>query len=152
MNYWFESIEATTFSLIRSLIVTHDTDSALFQKTLKLAVETDIFKQPLTASSTRHRCTTRKRNQHLLTDAQNDERLTLALRANLDAALTAQVRALAAPSPTSTDKTPPPAKRTYRATAASAHAVAQCTANKELIARAEVTEARRFCPRWCSKT
>jgi transposase len=46
---WFEGIGATTFSLMRARMVVHDADNGLFEKTLEKAVESGIFKGPLTA-------------------------------------------------------------------------------------------------------
>ncbi len=46
---FFEGIGATTFSLMRARMVAHDADGALFEKTLRRAVDAGIFKGPLTA-------------------------------------------------------------------------------------------------------
>ncbi len=123
---WFEGIGATTFSLMRARMVAHDTDSALFQKTLERAVKPAFSNSP----DHGHRLVTGARGggggQHLRTGAQNDGTPGRALGEDLDAGLSAQVGAWRRPSPTSTGKTPPPQRAPGRAGRAGGQRARQC--------------------------
>ncbi len=140
---WFEGIGATTFSLMRARMVAHDADGALFQKTLERAVEAGIFKQPLTAvidSSPVHGAGAVASTYELVRKMMG--RLARALGANLDAALAAQVGALAAAKP-DIDWQDPAARKGHlgELLELAATLLGSAAANKELMARAEVAEA-----------
>ena len=152
---WFEGIGATTFSLMRARMVAHDADGALFQKTLERAVETGIFKQPLTAvidSSPVHGAGAVASTYELVRKMMG--RLARALGDHLDAGLAAKVAAagggqaghrLAGPRG--------PQRPPGRAAGTGGHA---CWAAPPPIRSWRLTPKwpRRpgCCPRWCSKT
>ncbi len=140
---WFEGIGATTFSLMRARMVAHDADGALFQKTLERAVEAGIFKQPLTAvidSSPVHGSGAAASTYELVRKMMG--RLARALGSHLDAALAAEVAALAAAKP-DIDWQDPAARKAHlgELVELAATLLGRAAANKELMARAEVAEA-----------
>lgn len=97
---WFEGIGATTFSLMRARMVTHDADGALFEATLERAVTAGIFKEPLRAiidSSPVHGAGAVADTYELIRKAAG--RLVRALDGRIDAALAARITALAEAKP-----------------------------------------------------
>ena len=140
---WFEGIGATTFSLMRARMVAHDADGALFQKTLELAVEKGIFKQPLTAvidSSPVHGAGAVASTYELVRKMMG--RLARALGDNLDVGLAGKVLALAAAKP-DIDWQDPLARKAHLADLVelAATLLGSAAAGKELMAQPEVAEA-----------
>ena len=112
---WFEGIGATTFSLMRARMVAHDADGALFEKTLEPAVKKGIFKEPLTAiidSSPVHGAGAVADTYELVCKMMG--RLARALGATSTPACEQRHSNWRRPSPTSTGRTPPSARRTSR--------------------------------------
>lgn len=140
---WFEGIGATTFSLMRARMVAHDADGALFAKTLELAVEKGIFRQPLTAvidSSPVHGAGAVASTYELVRKLMG--RLARALGDNLDAGLVAKALALAAAKP-DIDWQGPAARKAHLGELVdlAASMLGTAVADKELMADPEVAEA-----------
>ena len=138
---FFEGIGATTFSLMRARMVAHDADGALFEKTLRRAVDAGIFKGPLTAiidSSPVHGAVA---STYELV-RKLTRRLARALGEHLDAAVAARVAALAAAKP-DIDWADPAERKAHLAELVdlAASVLGTAAADSELMADPEVAEA-----------
>ena len=140
---FFEGIGATTFSLMRARMVAHDADGALFEKTLRRAVDAGIFKGPLTAiidSSPVHGAGAVASTYELV--RKLTRRLARALGEHLDAAVAARVAALAAAKP-DIDWADPAERKAHLAELVdlAASVLGTAAADSELMADPEVAEA-----------
>ena len=140
---FFEGIGATTFSLMRARMVAHDADGALFEKTLRRAVDAGIFKGPLTAiidSSPVHGAGALASTYELV--RKLTRRLARALGEHLDAAVAARVAALAAAKP-DIDWADPAERKAHLAELVdlAASVLGTAAADSELMADPEVAEA-----------
>ena len=140
---FFEGIGATTFSLMRARMVAHDADGALFEKTLRRAVDAGIFKGPLTAiidSSPVHGAGAVASTYELVRKLTG--RLARALGEHLDAAVAARVAALAAAKP-DIDWADPAERKAHLAELVdlAASVLGTAAADSELMADPEVAEA-----------
>ena len=138
---FFEGIGATTFSLMRARMVAHDADGALFEKTLRRAVDAGIFKGPLTAiidSSPVHGAGALASTYELV--RKLTRRLARALGEHLDAAVA--VAALAAAKP-DIDWADPAERKAHLAELVdlAASVLGTAAADSELMADPEVAEA-----------
>lgn len=138
---FFEGIGATTFSLMRARMVAHDADGALFERTLRRAVDAGIFKGPLTAiidSSPVHGAVA---STYELV-RKLTRRLARALGEHLDAAVAARVAALAAAKP-DIDWADPAERKAHLAELVdlAASVLGTAAADSELMADPEVAEA-----------
>lgn len=138
---FFEGIGATTFSLMRARMVAHDADGALFEKTLRRAVDAGIFKGPLTAiidSSPVHGAGAVASTYELV--RKLTRRLARALGEHLDAAVA--VAALAAAKP-DIDWADPAERKAHLAELVdlAASVLGTAAADSELMADPEVAEA-----------
>lgn len=140
---FFEGIGATTFSLMRARMVAHDADGALFERTLRRAVDAGIFKGPLTAiidSSPVHGAGAVASTYELV--RKLTRRLARALGEHLDAAVAARVAALAAAKP-DIDWADPAERKAHLAELVdlAASVLGTAAADSELMADPEVAEA-----------
>lgn len=140
---FFEGIGATTFSLMRARMVAHDADGALFERTLRRAVDAGIFKGPLTAiidSSPVHGAGALASTYELV--RKLTRRLARALGEHLDAAVAARVAALAAAKP-DIDWADPAERKAHLAELVdlAASVLGTAAADSELMADPEVAEA-----------